>query len=105
MAGIKKLIELPPPLVLSWVVGHMRAVNSLICHGRGSAKALDYTLKRWPSHIRYAEPGHLPTDNKSSRKRHSTYRDLQKDFFLVSHGKNRRCFAIETIQHDIAFTS
>jgi len=32
-------------------------------HGGASAKALDYTLKRWPSLIRYAETGHLPIDN------------------------------------------
>ena len=31
--------------------------------GGGSAKALDYTLKRWQSLIRYAETGHLPIDN------------------------------------------
>jgi hypothetical protein len=29
-------------------------------NGGGSEKALDYTLKRWPSLIRYAETGHLP---------------------------------------------
>jgi transposase len=32
-------------------------------NGGGSAKALDYTLKRWPSLLRYAETGHLPIDN------------------------------------------
>jgi hypothetical protein len=32
-------------------------------NGGGSAKALDYTLKRWSSLIRYAESGHLPIDN------------------------------------------
>jgi hypothetical protein len=32
-------------------------------NGGGSAKALDYTLKRWQSLIRYAETGHLPIDN------------------------------------------
>jgi len=32
-------------------------------NGGGSAKALDYTLKRWPSLIRYAQTGHLPIDN------------------------------------------
>ena len=32
-------------------------------NGGGSAKALDYTLKRWPSLIRYAHNGHLPIDN------------------------------------------
>ncbi|SDH84955.1 Transposase IS66 family protein [Nitrosomonas sp. Nm132] len=32
-------------------------------NGGGSAKALDYTLKRWPSLTRYAQSGHLPIDN------------------------------------------
>jgi len=32
-------------------------------NGGGSAKALDYTLKRWPALTRYAETGHLPIDN------------------------------------------
>ena len=32
-------------------------------NGGGSAKALDYTLKRWTSLIRYAQTGHLPIDN------------------------------------------
>jgi len=31
--------------------------------GTGTAKALDYTLNRWPALIRYAETGHLPIDN------------------------------------------
>jgi transposase len=32
-------------------------------NGGGSAKALDYTLKRWASLVRYAQTGHLPIDN------------------------------------------
>ena len=32
-------------------------------NGGASAKAMDYTLKRWPALIRYAETGHLPIDN------------------------------------------
>lgn len=32
-------------------------------NGGGSAKALDYTLKRWTALIRYADSGHLPIDN------------------------------------------
>jgi transposase len=32
-------------------------------NGGASAKAIDYTLKRWPALIRYAETGHLPIDN------------------------------------------
>ena len=34
-----------------------------IANGGTSAKAMDYTLKRWPALIRYAETGHLPIDN------------------------------------------
>ena len=32
-------------------------------NGGGLAKALDYTLRRWSSLIRYADTGHLPIDN------------------------------------------
>lgn len=32
-------------------------------NGGASAKAMDYTLKRWPTLIRYAKTGHLPIDN------------------------------------------
>jgi transposase len=31
--------------------------------GSGLAKAIDYSLKRWPALIRYAESGNLPVDN------------------------------------------
>ena len=31
--------------------------------GSGTAKAIDYTLKRWPALCRYAATGHLPIDN------------------------------------------
>jgi hypothetical protein len=34
-----------------------------IANGGASAKTMDYTLKRWPALIRYAETGHLPIDN------------------------------------------
>jgi len=35
----------------------------LTVNGGASAKALDYTFKRWPSLVRYATTGHLPIDN------------------------------------------
>lgn len=37
--------------------------RSQTANGSGSAKALDYTLRRWPSLIRYAQTGFLPIDN------------------------------------------
>jgi hypothetical protein len=44
---------------------HEWLIQTLIktANGGGSAKALDYVLKRWPALIRYAETGHLPIDN------------------------------------------
>ncbi|TDN57199.1 transposase IS66-like protein [Halothiobacillus neapolitanus] len=34
-----------------------------VANGGALAKAIDYTLKRWPALSRYAETGHLPIDN------------------------------------------
>lgn len=34
-----------------------------IAQGGALAKAINYTLKRWPALIRYAQTGHLPIDN------------------------------------------
>lgn len=34
-----------------------------VAPGSGTAKALDYTLRRWPALIRYADTGNLPIDN------------------------------------------
>ena len=42
-----------------WLI-HTR-VNT--ANGGASARGLDYTLKRWPALIRYAETGHLPIEN------------------------------------------
>jgi len=44
---------------------HDRLVQTRIgtAPGSASAKALDYTLKRWPALARYAETGHLLIDN------------------------------------------
>jgi transposase len=38
-------------------------IRSQTANGGSAAKALDYSLKRWPSLSRYAETGHLPIDN------------------------------------------
>lgn len=34
-----------------------------VAHGGGTAKAIDYSLKRWAALSRYATAGHLPIDN------------------------------------------
>ena len=43
--------------------GWLVQTRAQTANGGGSAKALDYTLKRWASLIRYAQTGHLPIDN------------------------------------------
>jgi transposase len=42
-----------------WLI-HLRVVTA---DGSGLARAIDYTLHRWPSLIRYAQTGNLPIDN------------------------------------------
>ena len=34
-----------------------------VAHGGATAKALDYSIKRWPALMRYADSGVLPIDN------------------------------------------
>ena len=38
-------------------------IRLTVAPGSGTAKALDYTLRRWPALIRYADSGNLPIDN------------------------------------------
>jgi transposase len=42
-----------------WLI-HARAGTA---NGGGSARALDYTIRRWPALLRYADSGHLPINN------------------------------------------
>jgi transposase len=41
----------------------LRQTRISVADGGGTAKALDYSIKRWPALIRYAESGILPIDN------------------------------------------
>ena len=43
----------------AWLVEARAAVPD----GTGTAKAIDYTLNRWPALTRYADTGHLPIDH------------------------------------------
>jgi transposase len=67
-------------------------------NGGGSAKALDYTLKRWPALIRYAETGHLPIDNNPVE---NTIRPIalgKKNWlFTGSERAGQRAAAIQTL--------
>lgn len=38
-------------------------IRTTVAPGSATMRAIDYTLRRWPSLIRYAQTGHLPIDN------------------------------------------
>lgn len=67
-------------------------------NGGGSAKALDYTLKRWPSLIRYAQSGHLPIDNNSVENAIRPIALGKKNWlFTGSERAGQRAAAIQTL--------
>jgi len=41
----------------------LKATRVSVANGGGTAKAIDYSLKRWPALYRYASEGALPIDN------------------------------------------
>jgi transposase len=67
-------------------------------NGGASAKALDYTLKRWPSLVRYVQTGHLPIDNNPVE---NTIRPIaigKKNWlFTGSERAGQRAAAIQTL--------
>lgn len=62
----------------AWLIATRRGV----AHGSGTAKALDYSLKRWPALSRYATAGDLPIDNNP----------LENDIRPVALGKKNWLF-------------
>jgi hypothetical protein len=61
MGGHRRQNEAKPVLdgMFLWLFATRRSVAD----GSGAAKAIDYSLKRWPALIRYADSGDLPIDN------------------------------------------
>jgi transposase len=74
------------------------ATRAQTAHGGGSAKALDYSLKRWPSLSRYAETGHLPIDNNPIENCIRPIALGKKNWLFVgSERAGRRAAAIQTL--------
>ncbi len=69
-----------------------------VAPGSGTAKAMDYTLKRWSALIRYAQTGNLPIDNNPVE---NTIRPIaigKKNWlFAGSERAGRRAAAIQTL--------
>jgi transposase len=67
-------------------------------NGGSAAKALDYSLKRWPSLRRYAETGHLPIDNNPVENCIRPIALGKKNWLFVgSERAGRRAAAIQTL--------
>ena len=49
--------------VLDALLAWLLATRKSVADGSGTAKAIDYSLKRWEAFFRYADSGHLPIDN------------------------------------------
>jgi transposase len=69
-----------------------------IAQGGASAKALDYTLKRWPALIRYAKTGYLPIDNNPVENSIRPIAIGKKNWlFAGSERAGQRAAAIQTL--------
>jgi transposase len=69
-----------------------------IAHGSASAKAMDYTLKRWPALIRYAKTGHLPIDNNPTENCIRPIAVGKKNWLFVgSERAGQRAAALQTL--------
>jgi len=69
-----------------------------IAQGGASAKAIDYTLKRWPALVRYAETGYLPIDNNPTENCIRPIAVGKKNWLFVgSERAGQRAAAIQTL--------
>jgi len=74
------------------------ATRAQTASGGGSAKALDYSLKRWTSLSRYADSGHLPIDNNPVENCIRPIALGKKNWLFVgSEPAGRRAAAIQTL--------
>ncbi len=85
------------PLLADWHAW-LLAAHKTVATGSGTAKAIDYALKRWPALLRYADSGTLPIDNNPVE---NTIRPIavgKKNWlFAGSERAGRRAAAIQTL--------
>jgi transposase len=74
------------------------ATRATVADGSGLAKAIDYSLKRWPALIRYANSGDLPIDNNPVENAIRPIAIGKKNWlFCGSERAGRRAAAIQTL--------
>lgn len=76
----------------------LRATRMTTAEGSGIAKAIDYSLKRWPALARYATSGVLPIDNNPIENAIRPIAIGKKNWlFAGSERAGRRAAAIQTL--------
>lgn len=93
--GLRAEKSLPQLTALhAWLL----ATRAQTASGGGSAKALDYSLKRWTALSRYADSGHLPIDNNPVENCIRPIALGKKNWLFVgSERAGRRAAAIQTL--------
>ena len=74
----------------AWLVKTRVAVPD----GSGTAKAIDYTLRRWPALCRYAATGHLPIDNNPAENVIRPIALGKKNWLFTGSERAGRCAAV-----------
>jgi transposase len=76
----------------------LRRTRMTVAEGGGTAKAIDYSLKRWPALSRYASNGHLPIDNNPLENALRPIAIGKKNWLFVgSERAGKRAAAIQTL--------
>ncbi len=76
----------------------LQTTRQTVANGSGTARALDYALKRWPTLIRYAERGDLPIDNNPAENAIRPIALGRKNWLFVgSERAGQRAAAIQSL--------
>lgn len=68
-----------------------------VAHGGATAKALDYSIKRWPALMRYADSGVLPIDNNPVENAIRPIAIGKKNWLAGSERAGKRAAAIQSL--------
>jgi transposase len=90
-------LEESKPLLDSYYAWLMQ-IRPTLAPGSGTIKAIDYTVRRWPALIRYAETGNLPIDNNPVENVIRPVAVGKKNWLFVgSERAGRRAAAIQSL--------
>ena len=94
----KQLRQMQAQLVLAELHAWLLSTRITAANGSGLAKAIDYSLKRWPALVRYANSGDLPIDNNPIENAIRPIAIGKKNWlFAGSERAGKRAAAIQTL--------